>query len=146
MNKEKAKQIRYTLKPVLAELGKQLNCSIILGNGRFSDSNIRFSLEIAEISPEGNPLTKEVTDFKNLARNYNLLPIDLGREFYYSGNRYTIVGLRTSSHKFPILCKRADGKSFRFGASTIKLLLPPPPPVPTELVTFLETPLTLVSR
>lgn len=76
------------------------------------------------VTKDGQIITPEMHNFKELAQLYGMKPEDLGRKFMMNGACFKIVGLKTKSRTMPILCERtADGKRFKVGAETVASLL-----------------------
>lgn len=70
---------------------------------------------------DGEVLDTKAQEFQNGARLVGLDPNDLGREFVIRGSRYKITGLNLRARKYPVLGERlSDGKTYKFGASTVQ--------------------------
>ena len=118
------RMIREMIDQELADLGERLGVSIKAGSASFTSNNATYKLQIATISEEGEICTKEAEDFKLYCFRWGLAPDDLGREFNFRGNTYTITGAKPRSYQYPILATRGyDGKSFKFAVDQIKSML-----------------------
>ena len=53
-----------------------------------------------------------------LAKN-KLHPSIIGMEFISDGKTYTVESVRTRKQKYPVICRRDDGKAFRFATTLI---------------------------
>ena len=79
-----------------------------------------------EMRIEGTDL-RIVADFKELATIYGLDPSDLGKQFLDRGRPFTIIGLKPSSRRYPIVAEAESGKQYKFPAGTVKAGLPSKP-------------------
>lgn len=119
------KNTRDKLQAALDTLSKDLGCQIKVGNATFArtGSNCTFKVEFAALGEDGTAETKEVLAFRELAVMYGLSPDDIGKIFVNAGQEFTICGLAPKARRFPILAKRADGKSYKFPVDMVKLAL-----------------------
>lgn len=79
-----------------------------------------------QVSPKvaGVVLDPSIESFKINAWRYGLKPENLNQEFKVGVTKYTVYGLKTSNHKFPILAKSLnDGKIYKFPQNTVKTAL-----------------------
>lgn len=116
------------VRSTLAQLEKALaginlpGFQIKLGRSTYRDT-ITTKIEIMPISVDGEVVSKEAVAFKELATIYGLKPEHLGQKVVVNGTQYEIIGLAHKSHRFPILAKRGDGKTFKFPAESIRMKL-----------------------
>ncbi len=117
------KVLREKLDAKLAELGKELGMVVkATGGARFSSESYTVKVEFAVVK-DGVSMTKEIRSWNSLAELYGFKVSDLNRQFTMRGEVYTIVGMKPDSPKYPILGRRADGKTFKFEVDTVKRLL-----------------------
>lgn len=93
----------------LQALADKYNVFIKTGKSKYDTDNYTVSLEVAIKSADGEAQISIVSDFKKYRELYGILP-DIGDSFVLEGNRYTVLGLRQSSRKYPIVCQRQDGQ------------------------------------
>jgi hypothetical protein len=62
----------------------------------------------------GKALTEEAESFNHNAKLFGFEPADLGKEFNYQSQLYTICGLRLKSRKYPVIARAGNGKSYKF--------------------------------
>ena len=103
------------LKPLEDEYGIKLQRK----GGRFCAESYGFKIEWNIVNAEGESVKAE--------SEWNIGCALLGLEskhfketFTFKNRSYEIVGLNLNSVKFPINCKRDDGKEFRFPERVIK--------------------------
>ena len=116
------RMVSQAIEKAVQGVAEEFGIGIRRGRGTFSGPTFTMKLECG-IKENGEVLTKEAQDFKQLASAYGLKPTDLGRTFCLRGNSYKIVGLKARSTKYPILVERADGKRFKQDESTVKAML-----------------------
>lgn len=90
---------------------------------RYGTHDATMKIEMATVGDDGVAQHKEVAAFNHYAARYGLTPEDFGATFTSKSHLYEICGLKPRSKKYPILAKRMDGKTFKFSASHIKLLM-----------------------
>jgi hypothetical protein len=114
LDKPTVTYIRKHLEAALKPLAERLGVAIDLGQCTFEVSNCRFQLKIAVRDSNGKAITEETESFKRNAKLFGLEPADLGKEFNYQGQPYTICGLRTKSRKYPVIGRAGNGKNYKF--------------------------------
>jgi len=115
------RMLRERLNKLLAEFGDDCEAQVV-GNASFSLNNATFKVEIAPLV-DGKAITQEEEDFKRYATSYGLKPEDFNREFQWAGESCVLIGCKPRSTKFPLLVKKANGKIYKFPASTVRLAL-----------------------
>lgn len=75
------------------------------------DGTLSLELKAVELDARGRPIPPERLNFQRFARNYDLRPSDLDREFEAEGMIYRIVGLSLRASRYPIKCERLDDGS-----------------------------------
>ncbi len=135
LTRETVRNLRENLNAKLAALGNELGLSLKLGNCTYGMANATFKLEVAPLNSDGSPpVTKESDDFMMHARSFGLQPTDLDKSFSEGGYTFTVVGLKPRSHRYPVVCRRKDGKMFKFPADRVQRALggsPTPQSQPT---------------
>jgi hypothetical protein len=87
--------------------------------GKFGGGSYVMKIELAETSPDGVADTREVQDFRLLAKLWGMSENHLGTSFDSRGRTFKVVGARPKNFKYPILAKRADGRVFKFKPETV---------------------------
>ena len=123
LNRQVLKMITDEIESAIAHIGKKYDVEIKYKSGSFTPSNASLKFTVNTISDNGDSITKETSDFVRYAKFYGFSVDDLNKTFNYCNEKYTVVGLKASSKKYPILCKREDGKMFKMTAQTVKALL-----------------------
>lgn len=114
------RNLRTRLDIALREVEDEFGLHMTTGNARFTDTNATLKLEISMINDGGEIVSKKAEAFKLYASNYGLNPTDLGKSFRSNGKRFTIAGLNTRAHRYPIIAKGERGKGYKFTASRVK--------------------------
>ncbi len=114
LDKPTVTYIRKHLEAALKPLAEQLGVAIDLGRCTFEASNCRFQLKIAVRDCSGKAITEETESFKHNAKLFGLEPADLGKEFIFQGQAYTICGLKATSRKYPLIGRSGNGKNYKF--------------------------------
>ena len=134
------KALRADIEQALALIGKKHNVIIGVGNARFSPTSVTFakvtaipaapptlqqnfnSTVAATATQRGvDPYnTLESREYMSLAYTLGLKPEWLGKKFKTSTGIYTVVGLKASRPKFPVIGVSARGTRYKFPASSVK--------------------------
>ena len=81
---------------------------------------ISMKIEMSATNSDGSVETKGARDFSKYAVRYGLDPDDLGKTFQtFAGTEYEIIGLNTRARKYPINCRRTDGKRYKLTAREV---------------------------
>lgn len=88
--------------------------------GTYADSSYSMKVEWSVVSEDGVINTRAMLDWKRYAAMYDLDPEWLGAEFMSRGISFTVCGFSPRSRKYPVLAKRADGKTFKFTPVALK--------------------------
>jgi len=110
-----AKRLTTAVKP----LAKELGVAIDLGSCTFGASNCRFQLKVALLDSSGKAITEDIDCFRSNAKLFGFEPDDLGKEFAYQGQSYTICGLRPKSRKYPVIAQSDNGKNYKFPCRSV---------------------------
>ena len=119
ITKDKLREIRAKMAPILKELGGDFNVDLSLGNASFSQHNFTLQLKGSAISETGEIITKEADNFQRYAYMFGLAASDLGKTFKLNGCEYVITGLKPNAHKYPILCKASNGTEYKMTAAMV---------------------------
>jgi hypothetical protein len=110
--------ITADINAALASIAKTHGVQIKVGNGSFTTDNATIKIEVASIGDNGLAKTKEATDFERYATSFGLKPEDLGTVFESRGVKYTLIGAKSRSTKYPLLAKCIDtGKVYKMPVS-----------------------------
>ena len=120
INKPAIKNIRPLINAVLEPLGKGLGIKFHAGNCSYKRKEFTFKLEGRLPDSDGEFIPKEHTDFIVGAWRLGLEPEDLGREFKFRDEIFTIDGLKPRATKYQILGKGANGKRYKFKANDVE--------------------------
>jgi hypothetical protein len=115
-------EVEAALKPIAEKHGLTLDRK---GRTFYRDQMpVMFQFLVTQKDEDGNALSAAGQEFKKNAFRVGLEPDDLGKEFMSRGEKYRITGLNLRRRKYPISAERLrDGKSFKFGADTVKFNL-----------------------
>jgi hypothetical protein len=119
LDKSTVVYLRKRVSDALEPLEKELGVTFDMSNCTFNVNNCRFQLKVAVLDPNGEPITEEIESFKHNAKIFGFEPDDLGREFVYRGQSYTVCGLNPKSRKYPVVARSGNGKDYRFPCSIV---------------------------
>lgn len=126
IDKTAANLLASKIEEALQDLAKEFGVDIKRGNGTFNElgTNFTLKLEISTLNESGEVITKERTDFLQLAPMFGLQSEDIDREFIHHNETYKVIGLKPRSRKAPILCQRVGtDKVFKFPETAVAKLL-----------------------
>ena len=118
INRESLRLINNEIDKAIQAVGDKYGISIKTGNASFSPDTATTKVIISVISEDGTVKTPEVKDF-DLYKNVFGIKKNLYDTFTFQGDSYTIVGIKASSRKYPVIGKRADGKEFKFTVDSV---------------------------
>jgi len=119
LDKPTVKYIRKRLETAAKPLAEELGVVIDIGNCTFKTSNCRFQLKVAVLDPSGKPITEEIDSFRSSAKLFGFEPDDLGKEFIFRRQSYTICGFKPKSRKYPVIAQSDNGKNYKFACRTV---------------------------
>jgi len=119
LDRPTVKYIRKRLKTALAPVADELGIAIDFGSCTFKTNNCRLQLRVSVLDPDGKAITEESASFRSNAKLFGLEPDDLGKEFTFRGQSYTICGLKPKSRKYPVIARSDNGKDYKFACRTI---------------------------
>jgi hypothetical protein len=119
LDKPIVQYIRKRLQAAIEPLAKELGVAMDLGRCTFQASHCRFQLKVAVRSAGGEAMTEEAEAFKHSAKLFGFEPEDLGRQFVFQSQTYTVCGLRPKGRKYPVIARTADGKDYKFDCRTV---------------------------
>ncbi|MBN2272139.1 MAG: hypothetical protein JXN61_16110 [Sedimentisphaerales bacterium] len=113
------KYIRKRLETAVTPLAEELGVAIDFGSCTFNTSNCKLQLKVSVLDGDGRAITEEGESFRNNAKLFGLEPDDLGKEFTFRGQSYTICGLKPKSRKYPVIARSDNGKDYKFPCRTV---------------------------
>ena len=119
LDKLTIKHIRKRLTAAFQPPAKELGIAIDIGNCTFGENNCRFQLNVALLDSDGKAIIEEADCFRIHAKLFGFEPDDLGREFTFREQSYTVCGLKPKSSKYPVIAKGENGKSYKFPCRTV---------------------------
>jgi len=119
LDRPTVKYIRKRLEAAVKPLAEELGVVIDLGSCTFQTSNCRFQLKVAVLNSDGEAMTEEIDSFRSNAKLFGFEPDDLGKEFIYRRQSYTICGLKPKSRKYPVVARSDSGKNYKFACRTV---------------------------
>jgi hypothetical protein len=119
MDRGTVRMLSEAMKEALKEVADEYGLALDYKGASYSSSNATFKFELATKGSKGAN-TREKEAFVKTAILFGLDAKDLGKEFTHEGWTYTISGLKPRSRRYPIVCTRGDGKSFKFPASIVQ--------------------------
>lgn len=124
--------LQKEIKAALDAVAQKHNLAISMGNVRFSPFSTRFSkiefvpknpttaLSQPSISSMDPYNTVESRSYISNAYKYNLPMNGLGKKFSANGKMYTIIGLKPSFRKYPVIAADNSGRRFKFSAERVR--------------------------
>lgn len=119
-DKSTCKSLRDQIDEALAEVGRRNNVSISAGNARFTPTTITFKLNVIANGENGEVVDEFVDAWNIKHRLYGFLAEDLGKKFTAQGTVFTVHGLAPRAKKYPVVCKDASGKMYKFATGEVK--------------------------
>jgi hypothetical protein len=128
INASNIKTIRADLEAALAAVAKKHGIQFTMGRITYSDAKLSGKLTAVDTSATVNgaavvAATPEAVDLARYGKSYIGDPsFDFGAT-YMDGQigKFTIVGLKTRSHKYPFVIKAvSDGKTYKASATHLK--------------------------
>ena len=125
MDKNKANICREILNKMISENKEELIKNAIdmqVGSGSYGDSNVNFKLSCSDISSDGTIENAMRSDYRRSCRGFLLEPEWLDKSFLLGTTEYKIIGLKTRSSKYPVVCtKKSDGENYKLPADSVIL-------------------------
>lgn len=113
------KAIEAKVAKISKEMEEEYGLSLKLStSGSFSEKE--YTIKLSALLQGVDPLKD---DFFTYCEMYGLKKTDFGRTFAYKSSTYKIIGLSSSSRKYPIVCQKPDGKNTMFNARMLGELL-----------------------
>lgn len=114
-----AEQIRRLVNEALAQVAAQHGIKLVAGRCKYTNTNATYELVASIVTADGVAQTPERTAYERLCGAYGLNRAWLDKTVLLGGTRYTVVGLKTSSTKYPVLLKHSTGKVYKFRAESV---------------------------
>jgi len=116
--RQNLKTLRQEIDKALATVCKKNGIALSIGNISFSEDTFRTKLEAAIIGADTSGMSlNEIQMKKDLAAYGSMFGIsekDYGKAFMSNGSRYTLVGLKPSRPKYPVIGMSARGTRYKF--------------------------------
>jgi hypothetical protein len=119
LDRPTVKYITKRLESAVKPLAEALGVAIDFGSCTFNTSNCKLQLKVSVLDGDGRAITEESESFRSNAKLFGLEPDDLGKEFTFRGQLYTICGLKPKSRKYPVIARADNGKDYKFPCRTV---------------------------
>lgn len=120
ITKELIEEFRADFKVAVEELQKKHNCTVKMGNVRYSNTSFTFKTEARFANEDGEIEDEYREDWKRFVPIIENLKVEwLDREFTHRGTNYKIVGYRPKASKYPVVGETSDGGKVCFQAKQI---------------------------
>jgi len=119
LDRPTVKHITKRLETAVKPLAEELGVAIDFGSCTFNTSNCKFQLKVSVLDCDGKAITEESESFRSNAKLFGLQPDDLGKEFTFRGQSYTICGLKPKSLKYPVIARSDNGRDYKFDCRTV---------------------------
>lgn len=126
IDRDSVKLLRDKINAALAPLAAELGVEIRTANATFNpgpEGNVKFNLLVMNKTATGVLSSPDALAFKRNAFLLGFKAEDLGAQFSVAGKRYTIVGAKPRSGKYPILTRNDAGQIYKFPSRTVQLAL-----------------------
>lgn len=110
------RMLRHELESTLKEFGSKYGLTIDVGSIRFSDEDFTTKVKVS-CGSSGDAAKRE---FERYAWKFGLKKDDYGRDFTHGGTRFTVVGIKPRSRRYPIIGVNGNGTRYKFPASVLK--------------------------
>lgn len=117
MNRVTTRKLAQELEIAAKAIAKKYGFEANLKNSRFDPQGS--SLTTIEFFAQG--ASQLEVDFEKYAQLFGLKPEWLNTTFKSGHETFTIVGLKASNKKYPVIAKNAKGSLFKFPANQVKL-------------------------
>jgi hypothetical protein len=129
LDKSNLVQIREDINAALKAVGTKHGLVLDAGNASYSPTNATFKLAVSVIT-DGVVMDKPTADFKRFCTMYGFKPENLGAKFTSRGVEFTLTGLDSKSHKYPMLARSSkDGKDYKMTREAVQRALGIPVPL-----------------
>ena len=123
LDRTQARLIEKRAVALLAPLAKELNLVVKPSGGTIGETHYTMKVEFSEVAADGAVCSAEAEAFKHYAKFIGLSAEDLGREFTFGGETYTILGYRPKATKNPIVVESRRGARYVFPVDSVKRAL-----------------------
>ena len=110
-------QIQRDINEALAAVVVKHNLTLEPSRARYSDTNLKVSLELCVATESGEP-----ADFSRRAQILGLPADCFGKQIVVSGRTMTIFGLKLRNRKYPILAS-CQGKTYKLTSESVAAAL-----------------------
>lgn len=119
-NKSNLKTIRADVAAALAAVESKHDVKFSLGNIRFSDNDFRCKLEcVSATNSSGNAVNIDRQKFESKCWMFGVPKTSFGKTFKSGRKTYTITGINSRAHKYPIQATDKQGRRYKFPVSML---------------------------
>lgn len=119
MDRDKVRHLHEAITKALQDVAAKENVKIEFGSRRFDSLTFHTKMTVTDLSEIELINRRVVTDSKQVGFTRGII----GLEFESKGEVFTIVEIRRSNRKYPIIATNKSGKRYKFSASMVKLYM-----------------------
>jgi len=113
MDRTKCRLVSDAALKALKTIEEQFKVKVSPARGSFSNSNCVLKFEFAEMSSDGQAMTRKADNWR-YAEMMGLPKDGIGKEFKFRGRTYKVTGFRPRAKYSIIAARQPDGKDFCF--------------------------------
>lgn len=117
-NNQNLKTIRQEIDNALATVAKKNGIALSIGRITYDGTSFRTKLEAAVVGANTSGVSLQEVQMKNALRDYGSMfgvsEKDYGKTFISNGSRYTLIGLKPSRPKYPVIGMSERGARYKF--------------------------------
>jgi len=117
-NNQNLKTLRNEIDNALATVAKKNGIALSIGRITYDSGSFRTKLEAAVVGANTSGASLHEVQMKNALRDYGSMfgvsENDYGKAFFSNGTRYTLIGLKPSRPKYPVIGMSARGARYKF--------------------------------
>lgn len=122
-NNQNLKTLRKEIDNALATVSKKHGIALSIGRITYDSNSFRTKLEAAVVGANVSGASLQEVQMRNALKEFGdmfgVSENDYGKPFFSNGSRYTLIGLKPSRPKYPVIGMSARGTRYKFPESVL---------------------------
>ena len=122
MKKSDVQRLQDDLTKVMKDWSESMDyVAKVVPGGTYDSNSVRFKIEVAEVSSDGEVQTTYVRDFKRMAKLDGIDPELLGKPIQVINMTGKLTGYNSKARKYPYQFETDDGKQYKLSVAHVKV-------------------------
>jgi len=121
IDSNKINTVQRKIKEAIAQIEKDEEVKISFGTSRYTKADYKTTMTVKTTATDEKTVKAVDSVDELMSKRYGFSENIVGKSFTVNSGTYKVTGFKTRNRKYPIIAINADGKSYKFVPSQVKI-------------------------